>query len=519
MVPGALPPAARAGGGTGGAGGSIGGAGRGGGAGGAGAGGVAGAAAGAGGRGGGTGGGGASGAGGRGGSASGSGGNGTGGNGTGGAAGAAGGCGVDPVTPNATQKARKALCYLYQTYGNHILAGQEENNDDNAMNYISSNTGKFPAIRAFDVNNSMAPSQCVAHSRNNGLCVFGYHMGIVSGDGYQSSQTKTDINTLLTEGTTYNQTFKTRLDNVARMVQTVQDADGVAIMRLFHEAGGTWFWWSMEGGAQYVRVYKYAFNYLTVTKGLKNMIWLMPYDGSPDGSFYPGKSLVDLGGADTYAGDGNYDPQNSLYKKCVADLRVDHADRAARVRADPRSRAADVDGDEVAVLQRLDLALLPVAVQLRLTPAVRLHQQLRDHPRRDAGALMAMPRPTRYRTRLNISQFALGTLVSLAVLGVGTGGCGSSTSEPTGAGGSAETGVAGATGTGGAAGRGGSSATGGTSSGGGVTGSGGAAGADGARAAPREAAQPAASAASPAPAVLRAPAAPRRPAAPAAAVA
>ncbi|HEY5088320.1 MAG TPA: glycosyl hydrolase, partial [Polyangia bacterium] len=238
--------------------------------------------------------------------------------GIGGAGGMASGCGIEPVTPNATQKTRKALCYLYQVYGNHILAGQEENNDDNAMNYIYSNTGKYPAIRAFDVNNSMAPSQCVAHERNNGLCVFGYHMGIVNGDGYQSAETKTDINLLLTEGSTYNQTFKTRLDNVARMVQTVQDADGVAIMRLFHEAAGTWFWWSMEGGAQYVRVYKYAFNYLTVTKGLKNMIWLLPYDGSPDASFYPGKSFVDLGGADTYAGDGNYDPENSLYKKCVA---------------------------------------------------------------------------------------------------------------------------------------------------------------------------------------------------------
>jgi len=234
-----------------------------------------------------------------------------------GAGGSAGGCGVEPVTPNATQKTREALCYLYQVYGTHILSGQEENNDDDGMNYIYANTGKYPAIRAFDVNNSMAPTQCVAHEKKNGLCMFGYHMGIVNGDGYQSAETKTDIDTLLTEGSTYNQTFKTRLDNVARMVQTVQDADGVAIMRLFHEAGGTWFWWSMEGGAQYVRVYTYAFNYLTVTKGLKNMIWLLPYDGSPDASFYPGKSLVDLGGADIYAGDGNYDPQNSLYKKCV----------------------------------------------------------------------------------------------------------------------------------------------------------------------------------------------------------
>jgi hypothetical protein len=74
----------------------------------------------------------------------------------------------------------------------------------------------------------------------------------------------------------------------------------------------------MEGGAQYVRVYNYAFNYLTVTKGLRNMIWLLPYDGSPDASFYPGKSVVDIGGADIYAGNGNYDPQNALYKNCVA---------------------------------------------------------------------------------------------------------------------------------------------------------------------------------------------------------
>ena len=58
----------------------------------------------------------------------------------------------------------------------------------------------------------MAPTQCVAHEAKNGLCMFGYHMGIANGDGYQSFETKTDINTLLTEGSTYNQTFKTRLD-------------------------------------------------------------------------------------------------------------------------------------------------------------------------------------------------------------------------------------------------------------------------------------------------------------------
>jgi hypothetical protein len=226
-------------------------------------------------------------------------------------------CGVDPVTPNATQQTRNALCYLYQIYGKKILSAQEENNDDNAMNYIVQNTGKTPAMRSFDVNNSQAPTQCVAHAKKGGLCMFGYHMGIANGDGYASSQTKTDINTVLTEGSAYNTTFKARLDKTAAMIQTAQDGGAVAIMRLFHEAGGAWFWWSMETGAQYIRLWKYAFNYLTVTKGLHNMLWLLPYDGSPNAAFYPGKEFVDLGGADIYAGDGNYAPQTAMYNNCV----------------------------------------------------------------------------------------------------------------------------------------------------------------------------------------------------------
>jgi hypothetical protein len=109
---------------------------------------------------------------------------------------------------------------MYEIYGKKILSGQEENNDDNGMNYIFTNTGKNPAIRAFDVNNSKAPTQCVDHAKKGGLCMFGYHMGIANGDGYASSQTKTDINTVLTEGSTFNTTFKSRLDKVAAMVQT-----------------------------------------------------------------------------------------------------------------------------------------------------------------------------------------------------------------------------------------------------------------------------------------------------------
>src|SRR5262245_24374651 len=52
------------------------------------------------------------------------------------------------------------------------------------------------------------------------------------------------------------------------------------------------------------------FNYFTTTKGLNNVLWLMPFSGSPSGSWYPDKAYVDVAGPDTYATD---QPFSSLY--------------------------------------------------------------------------------------------------------------------------------------------------------------------------------------------------------------
>jgi len=56
---------------------------------------------------------------------------------------------------------------------------------------------------------------------------------------------------------------------------------------------------------------------LTKTKGLTNIIWLMPFSGAPNSAFYPGKDFVDVGGPDEYSqpsnlltfnASGNYGP-------------------------------------------------------------------------------------------------------------------------------------------------------------------------------------------------------------------
>ncbi|WP_437930934.1 glycosyl hydrolase [Sorangium sp. So ce291] len=243
---------------------------------------------------------------------------GTGGGGTGGTGGGTGGTGgtgggtsgPEPVSPNASPQARKLLSYIYSQYGNHILSGQHESTwiggPEYEMNYIHDRTGKYPAIRALDLGDSptTAASRAIAWWNAGGIPMIGYHMGApTKPDGYDGSLQSVSINAVLTSGTAENRSFHQRLDLAAAELQKLEDANVAVLWRPFHEAGGTWFWWSKEGGSQYIRLWRYMFDYYTRTKGLTNLVWLHPYNGSPSSSFYPGKAYVDVGGADTYAGD------------------------------------------------------------------------------------------------------------------------------------------------------------------------------------------------------------------------
>jgi beta-mannanase len=237
-------------------------------------------------------------------------------------AGAAGGspgmasCDAVPVTPNAIPQVRNVLCYLYSQYGNHILSGQEESGGEVEINYIFTNTGKYPAIRAFEANGDGAATRCLPYWNAGGLCMFGYHMGAPStADGYTGSMTAVTggIDSVLTPGSANNTVFNQRLDALARRLLLVQAGNGVVLFRPFHEAAGTWFWWSKEGGAQYARLWKYAFDRIVNTNGVRNAIWLLGYDGSPSAAFYPGKDFVDIGGADNYNATGNYTPMTSIF--------------------------------------------------------------------------------------------------------------------------------------------------------------------------------------------------------------
>ncbi|HLL65416.1 MAG TPA: glycosyl hydrolase [Micromonosporaceae bacterium] len=231
-----------------------------------------------------------------------------------------GGCGAAPVNPNASPQARRLLCFIQSQYGNHIISGQQESTwiggPEHEMNHIRNTTGKLPAIRGLDFGDShesLTP-RAIAWWNAGGIPMVGYHMGAPTRpDTYAGTMETVSINRVLTPGTAEYTSFIQRLDQVSASLQQMENANVAVIWRPYHEAGGTWFWWSKEGGAQYNRLWNFTYNYMTNTKGLNNLIWLHGYNGQPQSSFYPGKATVDIGGADTYAGDGNYGPLTSMY--------------------------------------------------------------------------------------------------------------------------------------------------------------------------------------------------------------
>jgi hypothetical protein len=221
-------------------------------------------------------------------------------------------CDAAPVDPQATTQARKLLCYLYSQYGNHILSGQRETNgSESEFDHIRTNTGKYPAIRGLDMcDRPGSIDRALTWWNAGGIPLIGWHVGAPATSPCNYGGTAS-INATLTPGTAEYRSYIAELDAAAVQLLRLQSQNVAVLWAPYHEAGGTWFWWSKEGGSQYVRLWKFQFDYFTKTKGVHNLVWLHPYNGSPNASFYPGKAYVDVGGADTYVTD--HGPLSTLF--------------------------------------------------------------------------------------------------------------------------------------------------------------------------------------------------------------
>jgi hypothetical protein len=252
--------------------------------------------------------------------------NGTGGVTNGGGSGGVG-CAVSPVSPNATQQAKNLLCYLYSIYGNHVLSGQQEtswSNPANDITWYSNNGMKLPAVLGGDYLYSDGgaavtgtATRAIAYWNAGGIPLAMYTMGAPpNADTFANAQLSANLDNVVLAGTAENTSFLSKLDYLATQLQVLQTANVPVLLAPFHETQPVgWYWWSKGTGAQFVNLWKYTFNYLTATKGLKNIVWLMPFSGSPNTTVYPGKAFVDIAGADTY---GTIPPFVSVFASAKA---------------------------------------------------------------------------------------------------------------------------------------------------------------------------------------------------------
>jgi mannan endo-1,4-beta-mannosidase len=110
----------------------------------------------------------------------------------------------------------------------------------------------------------------------------------------------------ITPGTAANARWQQDLDTIAAGLQELQSAGVIVLWRPLHEMNGRWFWWGEKPVPDFVRFWRYMFDYFTVTKKLNNLLWVY----SPNievkdteagiAAYYPGDGYVDLVGFDAY---------------------------------------------------------------------------------------------------------------------------------------------------------------------------------------------------------------------------
>ncbi|OKP83714.1 glycosyl hydrolase [Paenibacillus sp. P32E] len=268
--------------------------------------------------------------------------------------------------PKATPETQVLMNYLTEVYGKHMISGQQEiyggGNDGNSeleFDWIHNLTGKYPAIRGFDLMNynplygweDGTTARMIDWVNNRGgIATNSWHITVPRNfTSYQLGQpvdwkeatykpTETNFKTAnaVVPGTKEYQYVMMAIQDLAEQLQILQNNKVPVIFRPFHEAEGNgglngegaWFWWASAGADVYKQLWNLLYTELTETYGLHNLIWTYnSYVYSTSPAWYPGDNQVDMVGYDKYntiynrydglSGVPNEDAITSIFYKLV----------------------------------------------------------------------------------------------------------------------------------------------------------------------------------------------------------
>jgi len=245
---------------------------------------------------------------------------------------------------NSNEKTVKIMEYLVETYGNKIISGQYcEHNKATEINAIYRETGKYPALRGFDMifmspnsgwQNADELMQAKRWSEKGGLVTFSWHWHVPIGPNsfyaedttFRIKDARTDIDlSLVTEkeledmfknGTISENTYRlvADIDVISSKLKILERSNVTVLWRPLHEAAGGWFWWGASGSDDYLWLWKLMFNRMTNYHELNNLIWV--WNGQ-SAQWYPGDEYVDIIGTDIYPDKLDNSSQASKLKELI----------------------------------------------------------------------------------------------------------------------------------------------------------------------------------------------------------
>ncbi len=221
--------------------------------------------------------------------------------------------------------------FLEKISGHEIVAGQHNAEPNSAPAFstdsIESITGKVPGLWSGDflyepenIQTRRIMIDEAGREWNRGAIVqimwhacpptSGEPCSWQGSSGVLSRLSDSQWDSLITDGSALNASWKRELDHIAPYLQSLKDNGVEVLFRPLHEMNQSAFWWGGRPGPNgTAKLYQITHDYLVKTKGLTNLIWewdLQDFStlSSDVNSYDPGGSYWDILALDVYGSDG-----------------------------------------------------------------------------------------------------------------------------------------------------------------------------------------------------------------------
>ena len=264
---------------------------------------------------------------------------------------------AEPVTPNATESAVKLYSFLVENFGKKTISGimtgdmsnytkgaDFKTHDD--VKDIYTRSGKFPALVGLDFLFATGPKASESWYteytekgislakdlwNKGGIPAFSWHWkdpldekdafyikSAAGSNEYTDFDFKTAFKSGTTEWNTESAAYKgiiADIDHIAEYFLELQKAGVAAIFRPLHEAGGLWFWWSINSGKEFAALYRLVFDRMVKEKGVRNLIWVYNPESKVVSDWNPGEEYYDVISIDIYNNDNDYSSNSGAFEK------------------------------------------------------------------------------------------------------------------------------------------------------------------------------------------------------------